>query len=187
VVNRDDGGRPKRGGRRSGSSGGLAPGIALDTSVAHAGQRRQPTDSSTPAVSEDRAPPVNLLHLIDHIWTTLTWARTGQFVVILIAAGGSAALLFAGLGLLARSVFATPAAWSVLGAIVAGGGAAGSGYYLSRRRGTASTLNSVGASPAPRRSTRERRQGASRISASSTLASARVTSVARDGTKARTR
>jgi hypothetical protein len=78
-------------------------------------------------------PPTTVIDLIYRIWMTLEWSKTGQMVVVLLAAGLTVAVVFAGLGLLVHTLIGIPAVWSAVGGIVAGGGAAASTYGYVRR------------------------------------------------------
>jgi hypothetical protein len=72
-------------------------------------------------------PPATVIDLIYRVWMSFEpKVKTGQMVIILLVAGLTVALVFAGLGLLVHALIGTPTAWSAVGVcgIVAGGGAA---------------------------------------------------------------
>ncbi|MGH4010369.1 MAG: hypothetical protein ACRDTH_19785 [Pseudonocardiaceae bacterium] len=94
---------------------------------------RKLIEQPVPDTTGDYKPPATVIDLIYRVWISLEWAKTGQMVVILLVAGLTVALVFAGMGLLVHALIGTSAAWSAVGVcgIVAGGGAA---VYVRRRQ-----------------------------------------------------
>lgn len=80
-------------------------------------------------------PPAGTLDFLYRLWLSLNWRNTSQVVVIVLALGIAAALVFGSLGLVAYFVIGT-SPWLTLSlSIVAGGGASGgTSIYLKRHR-----------------------------------------------------
>jgi hypothetical protein len=84
---------------------------------------------SNDAVASLGTPLADTLDLIYRMWMTWSWARTGQFTVLLLGFGLVIAVILGGLGLAAHNLGAA-AGYSVASGLLGGGGA----HWLVNRR-----------------------------------------------------